>query len=290
MKHSMRGRAQRAAVALAVAVPAMVGLTATGASARPARTIITVQGSDAGVKLSGSNPRHAGTITFNVSSTAKGGTNFQLIQLRHGITPAQAQADAAKLNGESVTPADVQAIERDVLFLGGIDVQGGQSGSFTEILNPGHYYALDVNSDTLQPFTLVGSVGRSLAPAVSATVTAQEHHFDVTGPLPAHGNILFRNRNDEPHFLIIQHVKDGTTDAQIQAVFDKAANGQQPSDADTSILLPEGIGSGVVSFGYQELLHLDLPAGTYDLECFWPDDATGMPHAFMGMHKIVQVA
>ena len=31
----------------------------------------------------------------------------------------------------------------------------------------------------------------------------------------------------------------------------------------------------------------NLPPGTYDIECFVPDDQTGMPHIVMGMHKIV---
>ncbi len=32
-----------------------------------------------------------------------------------------------------------------------------------------------------------------------------------------------------------------------------------------------------------------LKKGTYDLECFIADDVTGMPHAFMGMHRIVTI-
>ena len=31
----------------------------------------------------------------------------------------------------------------------------------------------------------------------------------------------------------------------------------------------------------------NLPKGTYVLLCFVADDLTGMPHAIMGMHKVV---
>lgn len=33
----------------------------------------------------------------------------------------------------------------------------------------------------------------------------------------------------------------------------------------------------------------NLPAGTYVLLCFVADDVTGMPHALMGMHKVIQL-
>ena len=31
----------------------------------------------------------------------------------------------------------------------------------------------------------------------------------------------------------------------------------------------------------------NLPPGTYVLLCFIADDENGMPHAFMGMHKVI---
>jgi hypothetical protein len=32
-----------------------------------------------------------------------------------------------------------------------------------------------------------------------------------------------------------------------------------------------------------------LPAGTYVMLCFIADDEAGMPHAVMGMHKVVHL-
>jgi hypothetical protein len=43
----------------------------------------------------------------------------------------------------------------------------------------------------------------------------------------------------------------------------------------------------VTSPGVTLQLTYDLPAGTYVLTCFIADDVTGMPHAFMGMHKVI---
>ena len=46
--------------------------------------------------------------------------------------------------------------------------------------------------------------------------------------------------------------------------------------------------SGVLSPGNQVVFSSPLlTRGTYDLECFISDDRTGLPHFFMGMHKIV---
>ena len=33
----------------------------------------------------------------------------------------------------------------------------------------------------------------------------------------------------------------------------------------------------------------NLPKGTYVLMCFVADDMTGIPHAFMGMHKVIKL-
>jgi hypothetical protein len=43
----------------------------------------------------------------------------------------------------------------------------------------------------------------------------------------------------------------------------------------------------VLSAGQQAELTYSLPPGTYVLLCFIADDVTGMPHADMGMHKVV---
>jgi hypothetical protein len=43
----------------------------------------------------------------------------------------------------------------------------------------------------------------------------------------------------------------------------------------------------VLSPGRHADISYRLPAGTYMLACFIADDQTGMPHAVMGMHKVV---
>ena len=48
------------------------------------------------------------------------------------------------------------------------------------------------------------------------------------------------------------------------------------------------MGSDVLTPGKALKLTYRLHRGTYVLMCFVADDQDGMPHAFMGMHKVVR--
>ena len=48
------------------------------------------------------------------------------------------------------------------------------------------------------------------------------------------------------------------------------------------------MGTDVLTPGKALKLSYALRAGTYVLMCFVADDREGMPHAFMGMHKVVR--
>jgi hypothetical protein len=56
-----------------------------------------------------------------------------------------------------------------------------------------------------------------------------------------------------------------------------------------TFILPAHTGTGVVSPKFGEMFQYSLPRGEYLFACFWPDRLTGMPHAFMGMWKLVQL-
>jgi hypothetical protein len=99
--------------------------------------------------------------------------------------------------------------------------------------------------------------------------------------LPARGTVTVRNVADTIHFMSISPVQPGTTDAQIQAVFDG-----DPAAGNPFIDGAE-VGLDVLSAGQHAELTYSLPPGTYVLLCFIADDVTGMPHADMGMHKVI---
>jgi hypothetical protein len=56
-----------------------------------------------------------------------------------------------------------------------------------------------------------------------------------------------------------------------------------------SFLLRPNLDSGIVTQSQDSGLYLNLPRGKHLLACYRPDLRTGMPHAFMGMWKLVQL-
>ncbi len=118
-------------------------------------------------------------------------------------------------------------------------------------------------------------------PGHATVKLTSDDRFESPDLLPKAGTITVRNISDTIHFMAVSPVKPGTTDAQIQQFFDDP-QGPPPFAAEGP-----SIEMGVLSPGRSADITYQLPAGTYDLECFIADDESGMPHAFMGMHKVV---
>ncbi|MBV8993188.1 MAG: hypothetical protein JO287_05700 [Pseudonocardiales bacterium] len=109
-----------------------------------------------------------------------------------------------------------------------------------------------------------------------------DDRFDSPDMLPKAGTITVSNVADTIHFMQVSPVQPGTTDDDIQRFFDSHDQGQPPFALDGP-----SIEMGTLSPGRQADITYNLPAGTYVLQCFIADDQTGMPHALMGMHKVV---
>lgn len=103
--------------------------------------------------------------------------------------------------------------------------------------------------------------------------------------MPAHGTIRISNVSDTLHFVAIQRVRRGTTDREIQHYFASGGSAGPPP----FIVNSPQMGADVLSPGQSLKLTYRLHRGTYVLLCFIADDHTGMPHAFMGMHKVVHL-
>lgn len=162
----------------------------------------------------------------------------------------------------------------------------------TEQLPAGKYYVMDLGNGpgpTGPKFTTFmvrrsdrdSADGQGVCDGPVIRLTSADR-FVSPRTLPARGTVTVKNVADTIHFMAISPVKKGTTDKQIQAFFDSKARVQPPF-----FLNGPSVGMDVLSPGRQLELTYKLPAGTYVLMCFIADDVTGMPHAFMGMHKVV---
>jgi hypothetical protein len=224
---------------------------------------------------------HAGRILFR-AVTKDGDHTVQLARLRPGYTIQQAGPDINKAFSGDV--AAVNRVDKGISFRGGVEAHPGRPGSYSTVLTAGHYVVLDQNSDGLAMLTVTGSHVRQVRAPHRGSVTAFTYGFDSTPRfLPANGWIRLANRADQPHFVEFQRVKPGTTPAMVRKTL--AMNPQsRPSWA-----LKVNFSTGVMSPGTAQVVQVALPPGRYVLMCFWPDDRTGMPHALMGMWKLVTV-
>jgi hypothetical protein len=239
---------------------------------------------------------HAGRVTFSVRSTNAGnGSSITLFRPKPGHTLNEAFGD---LNEEFSQDPQTAAkgtrdLVTDTLVYGLADVSPARKALITRTMRPGTYYLMDLgNTPSGPPATTTltvqahsGYQAASLPRQARATIKmTSADRFKVRGRLPAHGTIRVRNTSDTLHFVNIQRVKRGTTDQQVQQYFTSGSQAAPPWALDS----PQ-MGTDVLSPGQSVKLTYRLHRGTYVLMCFIADDKTGMPHALMGMHRVVRL-
>jgi len=275
----------KALAAISATVVTFAGgvVAATPALALAPVPTVVVHVSGKSVSLSTGNRMHAGRTVFKVV-TRKGDHTLQIARLRNGYTLAQAGADLNKAFGGDVRA--IRRVDRNVVFRGGAEARPNKPGRFAVTLPRGKFVFIDQNSNAFTMVTVFGKIPHRQTLPNRASITAFTYGF-VTARAPAavphKGWFLFRNKADQPHFVEFQHVKQSTTNAQVRRFF-KHGGQSQPSFA-----LPGSYGIGVLTQGQHAGQFINLAPGKYLIACFWPDDRTGMPHAFMGMWKLIQL-
>lgn len=276
--------------------------SASQATHREVQQTVAVVGDGSHVKVDHSRIQ-TGFIRFKVSTSnptvmGNGGSNISLFQPKRGKTLANVFADLH----EEFSPAPATAAKgtrdlvRDVSIFGLADVVMGFPEIVTEHVAPGTYYLFDLgNQPKGDPAVTSLTVGRDrhafeqdsdLSSQTQVKVTSADR-FIAPRFWPHRGTYTFTNIADTIHFMGIVPVKDGTTDAQVQAVF-SAPPSTQTGPPPFFRPGPSG-GNDVVSPGRSLQVSYNLPRGTYLLVCFVSDDKTGLPHAIMGMHKVIHL-
>jgi hypothetical protein len=281
-------RARAVAVAGATAVIATTGLVAGATAVQAASSsapTVTVHMSASKITFSGGGATtangvttlHAGRYHFHVV-TRSGDHALQLLHFHNGYTPQQAGQDIpAAFNGNV---AAVQRVDNGIVFRGGAEATPNHPGDMVATLGAMQYMAIDQNGNAGAVLKTVGKT-RSATAAFHGTYTAFTYGWGVSSRLPASGYVRFVNHADQPHFLVLQHVKASTTNAQVRRFINSG------SQSNPTWVLKATAGTGVVSPNREQLFRYSLPAGKYLIACFWPDYFTGMPHINMGMWKLV---
>jgi hypothetical protein len=160
---------------------------------------------------------------------------------------------------------------------------GGPVGSRWQVkLSKGHYYAIDIKTNNLTQFQVKGERrGANMAHAASEVTATKQNMFRTSGTI--HGKwVRFTNNAHEIHFMEGQRVKNDTTNRDVR----KALTSHKPPSFDRK----GGFFADVTSPGVSAVHRFDLKNGKHLLLCFMPsEEQDGVPHALMGMWKLVQV-
>jgi hypothetical protein len=159
--------------------------------------------------------------------------------------------------------------------------------SVTQVLNPGTYYAFNVEG-RLDPKTtpvieVTGDATDAELEDGDGVVEAGEYFFKSDGPLPAgDAQIRFENVGDQPHHMIAAKLVDGATVEDVEQYF-KKPKGKSPLEED-------GLQTtAVIEGGESQLVSFELQRGNYAFYCFITDRQGGPPHALKGMVDEIEV-
>jgi hypothetical protein len=292
-------------VGLAAAVTAATGLAAAGAGTafsashpHPHATLSTTQ--TIKVKMhkhyTVTKPALITTGRVNLVGKAFGKEReLDVVRLHKGYTFKHFAKDVLDF-GESEGPngatksglKHLRNAIRHITAFGGLDAEKGQTEHETIVLpKAGTYVIYNDTQVPKQPVKLkvTGPAFTGGAGSTDGTIKAKSgERFGGAKTLPHKGTLTYKNvssgSTSSPHFLDLLQVKKGSTRKEI--VKDLQNN-------DFSFAVPGGgsIGTDVVSPGHAFALSYHMPKGTYAEFCFFPDKHTGIPHALMGMVRVI---
>jgi hypothetical protein len=294
----IRQRLVRASVAAA----AVAGLTGVGlvttqvASAAPSSPQIRVSITDHGMYVDGPSTIHAGRLRLAIDATDKE-RGIEIVRLDPGYSFHDFRADLKIAFTNLFAPngdkkkglKHLNHAINHITGYGGLYAYPGQVRHATVLLDqPSSRYVLYDDSSDLPKrphhITVTSASGPQTLPSTSKHVFAKTNRrFGGSTTLPHNGSITFKNLSTEsPHFLVFLQVKEGTTRKQV-------IQGLQGNGPPPDFFLKGEQDVDVLTYNQAMTVRLHLPKGEYAIACFFPDPKTGMPHAFMGMVRIVHL-
>jgi hypothetical protein len=214
--------------------------------------------------------------------------------LPSSVTPDQALKD---LNSDS---EEIPGWVYDATWAGGPNPYGGQTDAAVVDLTAGDWWvAFDRQTDsdpqpkdTALPLKVTGGVAATpTAVAGAVPVNMKEYTFEVPASIASGPQIWeLGNTGTQPHFMVLWGVPSGTTFDQVMATIDSFFTGTPTANALGFEDLRDIYDTSFISPGQHEWVQVDLDPGTYAAVCFFPDKATGQPHALSGMITVFTVS
>jgi hypothetical protein len=228
--------------------------------------------------------------------TLESQTSDQDIQVLFLATPA-GLSDQDALDG--IVGEGIPPWLYDATFAGGPNAGAGQTDTVVIELAAGDWW-IDIDrsadaavqpTDTATKLQVTGEMTLTEEIADAIPVQLSEYSFIMPATLASGPQIWhLTNTGAQPHFLGLAEVPDGTTFDQVMEFIDTTFTGTPA----VSALGPDDVhdvySSAIISSGQTTWIEVNLAPGTYGLACFFSDQASGAPHALMGMVQVFTVA
>jgi hypothetical protein len=261
-------------------VPTTAGASgAATTSARAAMPHLTALLTKKTIIVKGADNLSAGRVHLDV----KGGP-VEFVTFDKGYDIADFTADFNKFGAKR----DIKALKRVVsksTIIGGLEAGGSGTIVFPR---PGAYTPISLGQRgvvTGKTLVVDGPKRSSKTPRTDGSIIGKNGpSWGGASQLPHQGRFAFKNKADEPHFVILQQVAEGTTTDQVLEEL------QREEGPPPSWVLPASMTTGTLSPGRSMTVDYDLPAGQYVVMCFFPDPKMGgMEHALMGMLRMIHL-
>jgi hypothetical protein len=247
-----------------------------GEAAEPKPLAIEATGSGRDVKLTVPKSVEAGPVSIRFTNSGRGARDAQLGRVDEGHTVEEAlQAGGAWAEEGKPLPPWVH-------LAGGVgSTRAGDTATVTQVLEPGQYFVVDVDSNAFAPFEVTGEGGGELE-APAARIDAVEYSFNSSGLQGGDQEILFDNKGREPHVLDALRIKPGKTLDDVRTFLEEE-EGEEP------IVEEDSYSTAILDGGVRQVVQFDLKPGRYALLCFVPDRKGGPPHVEKGMLSEAEV-
>ena len=266
--------------------PVLLAPTTAGASGAPATSAraatphLTALLTKKTIRVQGADDLRAGRAHLEV----RGRGTVEFATFKAGYDVADFAADVNKFGAKN----DVKALKRalkNTTIIGGL--AGGGTGTIV-FPKPGAYTPISLGERGLvtgKTLVVDGPKRSSKTPSTDGSLIAKNGpSWGGASQLPMKGRFQFKNKADQPHFVILQQVTEGTTTDQVLSYLQSGEEAPPPWG------LQAGMETGTLSPGRSMTVDYDLPAGQYAVLCFFPDPKMGgMPHALMGMIEMIHL-
>ena len=229
-----------------------------------------------------------GVNTFKVTTANKRGSASSWCRRQRGTRAADAARDIEKgLDGGNVKA--IKRFEANVTLLGGMSVNKGKTGKLVVdlargLLGAGHQHQR--SGEVLRVHGSGGRHGQRRARGGGDPQGRAGHEVGgQAGVDPEQGPGDVQEHGVQQPLHRDGQAQEGQDLQGLQEVVRRRPAGPPgPSPVNFGL----GIDSGVVSPGHSATFRYNVPEGDYVMLCFWPDASMGgMPHAFMGMHRVI---